>query len=154
MKSSTRQSGDKGQIGQKTNVVSAVLVGILCLVVILFSIFSCRNLSAVLSLGFLAAVAPGFAKRRSMKATPVLFFAWFVSLLTPIDITCRTANRFTFSCVPVVTASHSHQGVRDLESRGLVQNRDFVVYKRNSEFTRVRWALLVTIPIEKSSSPR
>jgi len=103
---------------------------------------------------FLAAAGVGFVKRRHMKVTAALFFAWFVSLFLPMDIAFRTTRTFMINYVPVVTASHSHQAVRDLESRGLVQNRDFVVYKRDSEFTRVRWALLVTIPIEKSSSPR
>src|SRR5438445_4381147 len=128
MGSSNLQSKDNGRSDRQRNGQSPFVVGILCLVVVAFTLLSSHYLSGVLSLAFLAAGAVGFVKRRNMKATSALFFAWFVSLLLPIDIAFRAANTLMVNYVPVVTASHSNRGVCELESRGLLQNRDFVVY--------------------------
>jgi len=147
MEFSTQPSTDNGRSNRKKGVRFSLVVGILCLVVISFTALSSHCLSGLLSLAFLGALGTGAFKGRKLRVTGPLFFAWFVSLLLPVDIAFRTANTLMVDYVPVVTATHSNREIRDLESRGLVENRDFVVYKHRSEFTRVRWALLVTLPM-------
>ena len=120
---------------------------IMTAIILVFTALSCHFLSELLGVLSIVFIALNLYKCRLPRAAALCFCLWVASLVAPIDVAVRADSHWRAAYVPVVTATHSSQEIRWMVSRGLIENKDFVVYDRNSELVRARWALMVIVPV-------
>jgi hypothetical protein len=88
--------------------------------------------------------APPLRKLASVALVGIILAA--LALLAPFDVCFRQRDSFRIAVLPVIHEAGSGVLKREVEERGRVVNKDFVVYDRFSAFTQVRWALTIFYP--------
>ncbi len=73
---------------------------------------------------------------------------WLISLLITTDVAVRSGKGLSVQYVPIFQPGLNGLQVQRAESRGLIENRDFVVYDRWSVPMPSKKAVLITIPSE------
>lgn len=85
-------------------------------------------------------------KRRQIFALwRALSLLWFLSLMLTTDVAIRSSDSFSAQRVPVFGRIQAMRA----QSKGLIENRDFVIYDRVSFPIPTKRAILIIIPSTK-----
>jgi energy-coupling factor transporter transmembrane protein EcfT len=120
----------------------------LAAITVLLTLISLHFAAEIFAIAFVVALIwytkqPG--RWRSI-ALGLLWLAWLLAVVSPLDIAVRQSDKFSVRWVRIVATHHSEREIRELENSGLVEGRDFVVYRGRAEFTRPRWAVAFFLP--------
>ncbi len=94
------------------------------------------------------------ASRRTMNRSVVISL-WILtpllalSMVSPVDLAVRCGGSFELRFVRVIATHGRLTNVREAESRGEKENRDFVIYRCKCTLTAPQRAVLILLPIRK-----
>ena len=105
------------------------------------------------TVGLLAAICLAIAGLKKAKRIfcvwRVLMLLWVLALLAPVDIAIRSGERWTAAYLTVISTGHNGLQIDRARQNGLVENQDFVVYRRMSFPIPSKKAVVITVPTSK-----
>jgi hypothetical protein len=87
------------------------------------------------------------------SATPAVLYncsivLGLVSLVSPLDLAIRNSNNWRIGCLPIVRSGQAGIAQKKAAEKGLVENKDYIIYKSASDFLGPYWAIVITVPTE------
>lgn len=94
------------------------------------------------------------SRRFTRVLLPIFLALTWISLFIPVNVDLRHGDTFTVRVLPVEYDLGYRQHLRDLESEGLQENRDYIVIRKGMPtFPPLKKSLVIIVP-GKEDQPR